>query len=180
MVESIYSSIGIFGGSFDPPHVGHLKISKISLKQLKIKKLYWVITKKNPLKKKPYFILNKRILKCQNMVKKVKKIKVEYLDDKINSSKTIDIVKYFKKKNKCYKIYLIIGSDNLLNFHKWDSWKQILKLCELVVFSRKGYDTNSKKSVIINYLKNKNITFVKNKKINISSTIIRKKLKNKN
>ena len=66
-----------------------------------------------------------------------------------------------------------MGSDNLLSFHKWGSWKKILNLCTLVVFSRKGFDKKAKKSVIISYLKNNNIIFVKNKKINVSSTVIR-------
>ena len=48
-------TIGIFGGSFDPPHKGHVEISKISLKKIKLKKIYWIITKKNPFKKKPFF-----------------------------------------------------------------------------------------------------------------------------
>ena len=47
-----YSRIGILGGSFDPPHKGHLYISKIALKKLKLNKLLWIVTKKNPFKKK--------------------------------------------------------------------------------------------------------------------------------
>ena len=47
--------IGIFGGSFDPPHKGHVEISKIALKKIKFKIIYWIITKKNPFKKKPFF-----------------------------------------------------------------------------------------------------------------------------
>ena len=50
-------AIGIFGGSFDPPHKGHVEISKISLKKIKLKKIYWIITKKNPFKRKPFFSL---------------------------------------------------------------------------------------------------------------------------
>ena len=62
------SLIGILGGSFDPPHQGHLKISNISINRLKIKKLYWIITKKNPLKKKPHFSLKERISKSKNII----------------------------------------------------------------------------------------------------------------
>jgi len=54
-MSKLNNTIGILGGSFDPPHLGHLKISKISLKKLNLKKIYWVITKKNPFKKKPFF-----------------------------------------------------------------------------------------------------------------------------
>ena len=58
-------TIGIFGGSFDPPHKGHVEISKISLKQIKLKKIYWIITKKNPFKKKPFFSLKQRISRAR-------------------------------------------------------------------------------------------------------------------
>ena len=168
------NAIGILGGSFDPPHVGHLKISKISLKKLNLKKIYWIVTKKNPFKKKTFFSLNERVRRCSNIVKKDKKIHVKYLDDKIKSSRTIKILKYFRSKNKNRKLYLIVGADNLIYFHKWASWKKILQICELVVFSRKGFDKKARKSAIIRYLKNKNIIFIKNKKIDISSTRLRK------
>jgi len=175
-VKANKNGIGIFGGSFDPPHKGHLKISKVSLNRLKLKKLHWLVTKKNPFKKSTYFSLEERIIKCSKMLNKYKKIKVEYLENKLKSSRTISIIRYFKKKNKKTKIYLIIDSDNLIHFNKWKNWKEILRICELVVFSRKGYDKKAKKSVIISHLKNKNITFIKDKKICISSSEIRKKL----
>ena len=56
-----YAKIGILGGTFDPPHKGHLHISKIALKKLKLNKLIWVVTKKNPLKQKPYLDAKIRI-----------------------------------------------------------------------------------------------------------------------
>ncbi len=167
-------AVGIFGGSFDPPHRGHVQISKISLKKIKFKKIYWVITKKNPLKKKSFFSLKQRILKSKKFLKDYKNIKVLYLDGKIKSSNTINVIKYFKKIKKQKELYLILGSDNLLNFHKWKSWKKIVKLTKLVVFSRKGYDKKSKESKVVKYLNKKNIVFIKNKKINISSTSIKR------
>ena len=167
-------SIGIFGGSFDPPHKGHVKISKICLKKMNFEKIYWVITKKNPFKKKPTFSLNERIKKSRNVVKKIKKVKVLFLDEKIKSSRTINIVNYFKKINKKKNLYLILGSDNLTSFHKWTSWKKIVKLTKLVVFSRKGYDKKSKESIVVKYLNKKNIIYINNKLINISSSNIKK------
>jgi nicotinate-nucleotide adenylyltransferase len=167
-------TIGIFGGSFDPPHKGHVEISKISLKKIKLKKIYWVITKKNPFKKKPFFSLKERIKRSKRAVKKYKKIQVLYLDNKIKSSNTVNVINYFRKIKKQKNLCLILGSDNLLNFHKWTSWKKIVKLTKLVVFSRKGYDKKSKESIVVKYLKKKHIIFIKNKLIDISSSDIKR------
>ena len=172
MIEPIRNSIGIFGGSFDPPHKGHVEISKISLKQIKLTKIYWIVTKKNPFKKKPFFSLKQRISKCKKAVKKYKNIKVLYLDNKIKSPRTINVINYFRKTKKQKNLCLILGSDNLLDFHKWTNWKKIVKLTKLIVFSRKGYDKKGKKSVVAKYLKNK-IIFINNKPIIISSTKLR-------
>tara|TARA_X000001036_G_scaffold63577_1_gene54091 strand:- start:2374 stop:2904 length:531 start_codon:yes stop_codon:yes gene_type:complete len=167
-------TIGIFGGSFDPPHKGHVKISKICLQKIKLKKIYWVITKKNPFKKKPFFSLKERISKSKKAVKSYKKIKVLYLDDKIKSSRSINVINYFRKIKKQKDLYLILGSDNLLNFHKWTSWKKIVKLTKLIVFSRRGYDKKSRESIVVKYLNKKNVIYINNKLIDISSSNIKK------
>ena len=94
------NNIGILGGTFDPPHKGHLKISEISINKLKLSKLFWVITKKNPFKQKTYFSIKDRIKKSKNMTKKIKNIQVCYYDQIIGSSSSIDLINYLKNKNK--------------------------------------------------------------------------------
>ena len=81
MVKQKNTSIGILGGSFDPAHKGHLIISKIALKKVRLKKIYWTITKKNPFKVKTFFSLKDRIKQAKKISKKNKNIKVIYLDD---------------------------------------------------------------------------------------------------
>ena len=168
--------IGLLGGSFDPAHEGHLGISKIAVKKFKLKKIYWVITKKNPFKNKTFYSLNERIKYAKKIIKNQKKIKIIHLDDKIKSSRIIDVINYFIKKKKIKNILFIIGSDNLILFHKWKSWKKVLKLVKLIVFSRKGYDKKGMKSIVAKNFKNK-IIFIKNKPISISSTQLKKQTK---
>ena len=60
MVKTSTKSIGLLGGSFDPVHEGHLTISKIAFQKFKLEKIFWLITKKNPFKKKPYYSLKNR------------------------------------------------------------------------------------------------------------------------
>ena len=175
MAKNNFENIGILGGSFDPPHVGHLYVSKKSLKHLKLKKVIWAITKKNPLKKRPFFSFSLRKKMCKKIIKGYKNIQLKHYEDKLKSKATVSLVKFLKKRNK-YRIFFIIGSDNLIKFHKWKNYKELLNMCNLVVFSRKGFDTKAKKSVIMKHLKSKNIKFFKNLKIDISSTQLRNKI----
>ena len=166
--------VGILGGTFDPPHQRHLYISIIALKKLKLNKLIWMITKKNPLKKKPYLNLKTRIKLSKKITKKNKKIFVQSLDAKIKSSNTFNLLNSFKKKNKKIKIYFLIGSDNLLKFQKWHNWKKIPKLAKIVVFPRENYSIKSLNPTAAQKLNKKDWIFIKSKKINISSTLIKK------
>ena len=161
--------VGILGGSFDPAHKGHLGISKIALKKLKLKKMYWVITKKNPFKNKTLYSLDQRINFAKKISKSQKKIQVIHLDNITKSSRSIDMINYFIKKKNIKNIYFLIGSDNLIRFHRWKSWKKMVKLVNLIVFSRKGYDKKGMKSIVVKHFKNR-ILFIKNKNIVISST----------
>jgi len=122
-----YIKIGILGGTFDPPHKGHLYISKIALKKLRLKKILWVITKKNPLKNKPYLKLKERMKLSKEITRKNKKINIKYFDEKIGSTSTFNLLNYIKRKTKA-DLFFLMGADNLKKFHKWKNWKQIPKL----------------------------------------------------
>ena len=173
MVKASNKSVGLLGGSFDPAHKGHLIISKIAIKKIKLNTILWIVTEQNPFKGKAYYSLSQRISEAKKISKKNKKIKVIHLDKTIKSSRSINTINYLINKKKLKNIYFILGADNLIKFHKWKSWKKIVKLSKLIVFSRKGYDTKGKKSIVAKYLKNK-IIFIKNKPIPVSSTNLRK------
>ena len=174
MVRFFHKSIGILGGSFDPAHKGHLLISKLAIKKLKLNKVLWVVTKQNPFKNKTFYSLTQRIVRAKKLVKNNKKIEVIHLDKIVRSTRSINVVNYLINKKKLKNTYFIIGSDNLIKFHKWKSWKKIAKLTKLIVFSRRGYDKKGNKSMAAKYLKKK-IIFIKNKPIAVSSTKLRKK-----
>ena len=175
MVKGLNKIIGLVGGTFDPAHKGHIAITKIAIKKLKLSKVLWIVTKKNPFKDNPYYSLSLRLKKAKELTKGIKKIQVIHLDKRVNSSRSINIINYLVNRKKLKNIYFIIGADNLINFHKWKDWKRIVKLTKLIVFSRKGYDRKGSKSTVTKYYKNK-ITFIKNRHIVISSTKLRKKL----
>ncbi len=172
--KNLKKKIGIFGGSFDPPHKGHVQIAKTSLKQLNLNFLFWAVTNRNPLKKKPMLFLKKRVSLSKKLVKKHKKIKIESFDRKLKTSKTIGLLKFFKKKYRNSDLYFIMGSDNLINLHKWHGWKKFHKFCTIVVFPRKGYLKKTLLSKAYNFIGKDKIIFAKSKIVNISSSQIRK------
>jgi len=165
--------IGILGGTFDPAHNGHLKISKLAKKKFDLKKVIWAITKKNPFKSDSKLNLKNRIKFAKKLINKNKFIKIKFYEDEIKSNRTIDLINHLKK-NKKLEINFIMGADNLINFHKWYKWKSISKKCNILVFDRQGYKAKSLKSITFKQLSNKYLTFVNFKKVNISSSQLRK------
>ena len=165
--------IGVLGGSFDPAHIGHLKISKDAYKKFKLKKKIWAITRKTPFKKKSETNINNRIKKCKKIIKSNSFIKVKFYEKIIKSNKTIDLINHLKK-NTNSEIYFLMGADNLINFHKWHKWKIISKKCKIVVFDRQGYKKKSLNSLSFKRLNGKNLKFVEFNKVNISSSQLRK------
>jgi len=165
--------IGILGGTFDPAHKGHLEISRQAKKKFKLKNIVWTITKKNPFKNESKSNLKNRMKFAKKLIGKNDYIKVKFYEEKIKSNRTIDLIKHLNKGKK-FEIYFIMGADNLINFHKWYKWKSIIKDCNILVFDRQGYKAKSLKSVTFNGINKKNLTFINFKKVNISSSQLRK------
>jgi len=169
-----HKKIGILGGTFDPPHKGHLKISKQAKQKYKLNYIIWAITKKNPFKKKSKTKLITRIKFAKKIIGLNKFIKIRFYENKIKSNKTIDLISHIKRKNNMLDLYFIMGADNLINFHRWYKWKSISQKCNILVFDRQGYKAKSLKSITFKQLNQKNLEFIKFKKVNISSSQLRK------
>ena len=174
MKNNYKKKIGILGGSFDPAHKGHLKISIEAKKKFKIDKIIWAVTKKNPFKSKSQFNLKKRISLSKKITKKYNFISIKFYEDKIKSNKTIDLVNYLKKKYNRSEMFFLMGADNLISFHKWHKWKTISSKCNILVFDRTKYKSKSLKSMAFRKLNTKGLQFIKFKKVNISSSKLRK------
>ena len=173
-MEKKNNKVGILGGTFDPPHKGHLYISKIALKKLKLKKIIWVVTNQNPLKKKPYLSINNRLKLSKLITNGQNKILIKNQNNIIKSKNTFSLLKKIKSNNKKIKLFFLIGADNLVNFHKWNNWNKIPIFAKIVVFNRPGYMKKAKNSVAAKRLDKKDWVYINTKGINISSSLIRK------
>ncbi|MDC0400987.1 nicotinate (nicotinamide) nucleotide adenylyltransferase [Candidatus Pelagibacter sp.] len=165
--------LGVLGGTFDPAHKGHLEISKQANKIFDLKDIIWAITEKNPFKNKSKSSLNSRIQYAKKLIGKNNYIKVRFYEKKIGSNKTIDLINHLHKYKK-FEIYFIMGADNLINFHKWHKWKSISQKCNILVFDRLGFKAKSLKSITFKQINEKKLKFINFKKVNISSSQLRK------
>ena len=182
-------NIGLLGGSFDPPHKGHLYISLEAKKILKLDDIWWLVTPQNPLKVNQPASYSERIKNCKLIIKN-QPIKIKEIEKKINSKFSYQTIKYLNKHYKNINFFWLMGADNLINFHKWQNADKIFSEIPIVVFRRYGYNNKALKSYTSNFYKNfrlsnKNLhvinfkqlpawTIIKNKEIRISSTEIRK------
>ena len=182
-------NIGLLGGSFDPPHKGHLYISLEAKKKLKLDEIWWLVTPQNPLKINQPASYSERVKNCKIMTKN-KPIKIKEIEKKINSQFSYQTIKYLNNHYKNINFFWLMGADNLINFHQWQNANRIFNEIPIVVFRRYGYNQQALKSYISNLyknfrVKNKNIhidnfnqlpawTIIQNKEIRISSTEIRK------
>ncbi len=111
--------IGILGGTFDPPHIGHLNISLEAIKRFHLNKVIWLITKKNPLKKNNSSndILN-RIKLCNDFIKKNKNvIKIQYTEEKTGSNFLFDNIDHIINKSLNHKYYFLSPIKNYVWLH---------------------------------------------------------------
>jgi nicotinate-nucleotide adenylyltransferase len=182
-------NIGLLGGSFDPPHKGHLYISLEAKKILRLDEIWWLVTPQNPLKINKPASYSERLRNCKSIIRN-QPIKVKEIEKKINSKYSYQTIKYINKHYKNLNFFWLMGADNLINFHQWQNAHRIFNEIPIVVFRRYGYNEKALKSNIANFYKNFRInnkkisvnnfnstpvwTIIQNKEIKISSTEIRK------
>ena len=165
--------IGLFGGSFNPPHKAHLYISQKALRLLNLTRLFWLVVPQNPFKKKlPYIPQGKRIELCNKLIGHNSRIKAIDFESDLKTFESFNTVKKAKRVFFKSKIYFILGSDNLPDFHKWKRADFIAKNVKLVVFVRGNFHKDFRSSAFVKYKPR----VIYGKKMDISSTRIRNEL----
>ena len=165
--------IGLLGGSFDPPHKGHLFISLEAKKILKLDEIWWLVTPQNPLKISKPATYVERVKNCKSISRNLP-IKIREIEKNINSDYSYKTINYLVNHYKSIKFFWLMGADNLINFHKWKNWKEISKICKILVFDRENYKQRCLKSVAYKKIDRKRLKFIKFNKVNISSSQLRK------
>jgi len=134
----------LFGGSFDPPHFGHLEIIKKSIEILDIDKLIVVPTYLNPFKKRFFLPPKARFEKLRKLINEYPKVEVSNFE--INQKRAVPTIETLEHLEKKYNPkYIIIGADNLENIEKWKNFKELNSKVIWVIATRDGYSLKTKK-----------------------------------
>jgi len=134
--------IGIFGGSFNPVHEGHLELAQEALSQLNLSKVIFVPSFETPLKSKPSdWSVPKRIQKLEAVLKDYPFFELSlYEAHQKKISYTINTLRYFRKKvSEETVLYFLAGADVVGSLNQWKDVDAIFKICQFVVFSRPGF-----------------------------------------
>lgn len=160
----------LFGGSFDPVHIGHLIIAQLAVDFICADKVIFIPCYKSPLKKNlPLAGNNHRIKMLEYAIKGNLKFEISKFEiERGKVSYTYDTVCYFHGKYPEAKLYFLLGKDSLLEFALWKRWKDILKIVRLIVAER-----IVSKNSISQILTEGKIFFLPSLKVDISSTRIR-------
>jgi nicotinate-nucleotide adenylyltransferase len=130
--------IGLFGGSFDPTHRGHVTASETARHRLGLDRVWWLATPGNPLKRhRPSESLEERIATARALTKG-RHISVAGIEAAIGSRFTADTVEWLRQRLKSVALVWIMGADNLVGFHRWQDWRRIAAMVPIAVVDRPG------------------------------------------
>ncbi|MEM7618366.1 MAG: nicotinate (nicotinamide) nucleotide adenylyltransferase [Pseudomonadota bacterium] len=186
--------IGLLGGSFNPPHIGHLHIARLARAKFNLDFVWWIVTPQNPLKDKkgmaPY---KERFKLVDEMLKQSPRQIATHLEAEFGTEYTHETIEQLRRHFPKTEFVWICGMDNAHIFHKWDEWRKILHMMPICFIARPPADNLVRVSPLRQYqkiphyfktkgpktnLKKNGVYWLKsNKMLDISSTKIRNKNK---
>ena len=131
-------AVGLFGGSFNPPHEGHLLVAEIALRRLGLDQLWWMVTPGNPLKSRSELAsLDDRLGMSEKLIDDPR-IKITAFEKTLGGSYTADTLAFVKARNPLVHFVWVMGADSLKTFHHWQKWQTIASTFPIAVIDRPG------------------------------------------
>ena len=139
--------IGLLGGSFDPAHEGHAHISREAIKRMNLDQVWWLVTPRNPLKARQPAPMADRIAQAKTVLRGHPRIKVTALEQALGTRMTADTIDRLKAIYPGVRFVWLMGADNLVQFHHWGRWRDIMRSVPVGVLARPGSGVAARLSV---------------------------------
>ncbi|MDE1468171.1 nicotinate-nucleotide adenylyltransferase [Aurantiacibacter sp. D1-12] len=145
---------GLLGGSFNPAHGGHRRISLFARDALGLDELWWMVSPGNPLKPKKGMAPLPARVKAAKKVSRNAPIRVTAIEQALGTRYTIDTLRALKRRYPKRRFVWLMGADNLAQFHRWKDWRDIAREMPIAVIARPGYDDDAIASPAMAWLRN--------------------------
>ena len=129
-------SVGLFGGSFNPAHGGHLHVARAGLRQLQLDEIWWLVSPQNPLKpEQPSWESRAKTVRNLPLPPNmhVSDIELQY-----DTQYTVDLLTRLKERQRDTQFVFMMGADNLLQLPRWRAWQTIMETVPIAVIARPG------------------------------------------
>lgn len=146
-------TVGLLGGSFNPAHGGHRAMSVAALGRLGLDEVWWLVSPQNPLKPVVGMAPLPVRLASAKRVARHPRIRPMAIEVELGTQRTIDTLRALRRRHPQVRFLWLMGSDNLLQFHRWARWRQIARTVPIVVMARPHYVGPSQSAPAMGWLR---------------------------
>ncbi|WP_044007044.1 nicotinate-nucleotide adenylyltransferase [Jannaschia sp. CCS1] len=139
-------TVGLFGGSFDPPHKGHVHVSREALKRYGLDRVWWLVSPGNPLKARGPAALDRRLQAARALVHHPS-VEVTDIEAHLGTRYTAQTIERLQTLYPGVRFVWLMGADNLAQFHRWQRWEWIMRSVPVGVLARPGERISARTSV---------------------------------
>ena len=129
--------IGLLGGSFDPPHEGHVRITHEAMRRFGLGRVWWLVSPGNPLKARGPAPLGERMAAARALLRDPR-VTVSDVEARLGTRYTADTLRALRRLNPGVRFVWLMGADNLAQFHHWEDWREIAAHHPIGVMARPG------------------------------------------
>ena len=139
-------TVGLLGGSFDPPHAGHVHITRAALRRFGLDRVWWLVSPGNPLKREGPAPLEKRLARARQVMRHPR-VEVSDIEARIGTRYTAETLQRLFRLYPGVRFVWLMAADNLTTFHKWEHWQWIMDNVRIGVLARPGDGTAARGSI---------------------------------
>ncbi len=137
--------IGLLGGSFDPAHGGHVHITREALKRMGLDRVWWLVSPGNPLKQRGPAPLTDRMTRARAVMRDPRVV-VSDIEARLGTRYTAETLRALRAHYPGVRFVWLMGADNLVQFHRWERWEDILRMVPVGVLARPGWGVRARMS----------------------------------